>query len=177
MRSSIGPSNCSIRPARDHPRTSRFAACWPRRWPATPSFSATGKATRVARRLGSGLALAAGTDVLEFRLGRAATLCALRADYRAALAEAAAADRSIDDRGSLRVTSALVHAVLSAAIRRDPSLAQDVRARGRRANRGGSRTDRPRQALTGLSRCPTVVSPTRRPRLRPPREHPAFQRS
>ena len=75
------------------------------------------------------LALAEGTDVIAFRLGRAATL-ALLSGYRAALGEAAAADRSIGDRGSLRMTSALAHTMLSRAIRRDRSLGQSARALG-----------------------------------------------
>jgi tetratricopeptide (TPR) repeat protein len=75
------------------------------------------------------IALAADTDALAFRLGRAATL-ALSGDYRAALAEAAVADRSIDDRADLRMASALAHAVLADAIRRDRSLTQAARAEG-----------------------------------------------
>jgi len=75
------------------------------------------------------MALAADTDILAFRLGRAATL-SLSSDYRTALAEAAAADRSIADRANLRMTSALAHAVLSNAIRRDRSLTPDARALG-----------------------------------------------
>ena len=71
------------------------------------------------------MGLAADTDILAFRLGRATTL-SLSSDYRAALAEAVAADRSIDDRANLRMTSALAHAVLSNAIRRDRSLTQDA---------------------------------------------------
>ncbi len=70
------------------------------------------------------IALAADTDVPAFRLGRATTL-SLSSDYRAALAEAAAADRSIDDRDDQHMTSALAHAALSDAIRRDRSLTQD----------------------------------------------------
>ncbi len=75
------------------------------------------------------ISLAADTDLVAFRLGRAATL-SLSSDYRAALAEAAAADQSLDDRADLRINSALTHAVLSSAIRRDQSLRQDARARG-----------------------------------------------
>ncbi len=75
------------------------------------------------------LALAAESDVLAFHLGRATTL-SLSSDYRAALAEAAAADRSIDDRADLRMISAGVHAAISSAIRRDRSLTEDARARG-----------------------------------------------
>ena len=75
------------------------------------------------------IALAADTDALAFRLGRAATL-ALSSDYRAALAEAAVADRSIDDRADVRIASALAHAVLADAIRRDRSLTQAARAEG-----------------------------------------------
>ncbi len=87
------------------------------------------------------IALAADTDALAFRLGRAATLAlsirlgraatlALSSDYRAALAEADVADRSIDDRADLRMTSALAHTVLADAIRRDRSLTQAARAEG-----------------------------------------------
>jgi len=75
------------------------------------------------------LSLAADTDLPEFRLGRAATL-SRTSDYRAALAEAAAADRSMNDRGDLHMNSALAHALLSNAIRRDRSLTQDARAEG-----------------------------------------------
>ncbi len=73
------------------------------------------------------LALAGDSDVLAFHLGRATTL-SLSGDYRAALAEAAAADRSIDDRADLRMISAQAHAILSSAIRHDRSLTQDARA-------------------------------------------------
>jgi eukaryotic-like serine/threonine-protein kinase len=75
------------------------------------------------------LALAADSDVLAFHLGRATTL-ALSSDYRAALAEAAAADRSIDDRADLWMISAQAHVMLGSAIRRDRTLTQDSRARG-----------------------------------------------
>ncbi len=74
-------------------------------------------------------ALAEDADVPVFRLGRATTQ-ALLSDYQAALAEAAASDHSIDDRGSLRMTSALAHVAMSRAIRRDRSLGQDARALG-----------------------------------------------
>jgi tetratricopeptide (TPR) repeat protein len=73
------------------------------------------------------MALAADTDVLEFRLGRATSL-ARSSDYRSAVADVMAADRSIDDRANLRIGSALSHAALSEAIRRDRSLTRDVRA-------------------------------------------------
>jgi len=75
------------------------------------------------------MTLAADSDILAFRLGRATTLC-LSSDYRAALAEATAADRSLDDRADLRMTSALAHAALSDAIRRDRSVTPDARALG-----------------------------------------------
>src|SRR5208282_4324539 len=75
------------------------------------------------------LELAADTDILAFRLGRAATL-SRSSDYRTALAEAAAADRSLGDRADLRLTSALAHSVLSSAIRGDRSLTPDARAHG-----------------------------------------------
>jgi tetratricopeptide (TPR) repeat protein len=75
------------------------------------------------------IALAEDTDALAFRLGRAATR-ALTSDYRAALAEAALADWSIDDRADLRMASALAHAVLADAIRRDRSLTQPAREEG-----------------------------------------------
>jgi len=75
------------------------------------------------------MTLAADTDILAVRLGRATTL-SLSNDYHAALAEAAAADWSLDDRADLRMTSALAHAALSGAIRRDQSLTPDARALG-----------------------------------------------
>ncbi len=75
------------------------------------------------------MSLAADTDILALRLGRAKTL-SLSRDYRAALAEAAAADRSIDNRANLPITSAAAHAALSDAIRRDRSLTPDARAQG-----------------------------------------------
>jgi serine/threonine protein kinase/tetratricopeptide (TPR) repeat protein len=75
------------------------------------------------------LALAAETDVLALRLGRATTAL-LSNDYRAALAEAGAVDRSIDDRDNLRLASVVAHAQLSSAIRRDQSLTPDARALG-----------------------------------------------
>ncbi len=73
------------------------------------------------------LALAADSDVPAFHLGRATTL-ALASDYRAALAEAAAADRSIDDRADLWMISAQAHVMLGSTIRRDRILTRDVRA-------------------------------------------------
>ncbi len=72
-------------------------------------------------------ALAEEIDILEFRLGRATSL-ARSSDYRSALADVTAADRSSDDRANLRIGSALSHAALSDAIRRDRSLTRDVRA-------------------------------------------------
>jgi tetratricopeptide (TPR) repeat protein len=75
------------------------------------------------------LALTGDADLVAFRLGRAATL-SLSSDYRGALAEAATADRSIGDRANLRITSALAHAVLFNAIRRDRSLTEEARAEG-----------------------------------------------
>jgi len=75
------------------------------------------------------MTLAADSDIRAFRLGRATTL-SHSSDYRAALAEAAAADRSSDDRADLRIASALAHAALSDAIRRDRSLTPNERAVG-----------------------------------------------
>jgi tetratricopeptide (TPR) repeat protein len=73
------------------------------------------------------IALAVDTDVIAYRLGRTTTL-SLSSDYRAALAETAAAERSIDDRDNLRMTSALAHSMLSKAIRRDQTLTPNARA-------------------------------------------------
>jgi hypothetical protein len=75
------------------------------------------------------IAGATDADILAFRLGRVIALSISR-DYRIALAEATAVDRSIDDRANQRIISALAHAVLSDAIRRDRSLTQVARSQG-----------------------------------------------
>ena len=75
------------------------------------------------------IALAPDADILALGLGRVITLSFSR-DYRAALAEAAAADRAIVDQANERLISAQAHAVLSNTVRHDRSLTHDARAQG-----------------------------------------------
>ena len=111
--------------------------------------------------------LATDIDILEFRLGRATSL-ARSSDYRSALADVTAADRSIDDRANLRIGSALSHAALSDAIRRDRSLTRDVRRRVcRHPAYRGFRADWQGKAITGLSRSSTTISSALGSRFRP----------
>jgi tetratricopeptide (TPR) repeat protein len=75
------------------------------------------------------LALAAGDDVLDVRLGRAALLSRSGA-ARTALADAAAAEREATDRPRLLIRLAVVYAQVSRAKSHDPALSFVARASG-----------------------------------------------
>jgi eukaryotic-like serine/threonine-protein kinase len=75
------------------------------------------------------LAQAVGDELLEVRLGRAATR-ARSGDYRAALADVATAERATPDRANLLIRFAAFHAGVSEAINRDPALSEAARATG-----------------------------------------------
>ena len=106
------------------------AACSSRRW--RPAPSSWGGSDSFENRSTTGIERChwPRTPISSRFVSVARQPLSLSSDYRAALAEAAAADRSIDDRANLRITSALAHAVLSNAIRRDRSLTEDARAEG-----------------------------------------------
>ena len=121
------------------------------------------------------VAMAVGTDVLELRLGRAATL-GDSGDYRAALTSVADVERTKSDRAKSSILSAAFHASVMGAISRDSSLSQAARAAGVAAH-----LEAALDSIGQARRTPAYRDPRRLYRILadhefdPLRAHPVFQ--
>ncbi len=111
------PRSARTRRGRDPRGMSESAVCLPGHW--RPAPSSWGGSDRFENRSQTGIERWHWPRTLmsSRSVSVRATTVSFSSDYRAALLETAEADRSIDDRANLRLTSALAHAVL---VRRHP---------------------------------------------------------